>query len=332
MSICFTKIVIMMIIRDKNTGAVIMAKKENKEIYSDLRKSILDENGKTLGVNKLADKLHIAAPRISELENGKRDMSLTELKAYHSFFGVSYEYLLGESSVELLKPNLMATCSYTGLSKYAINNITSNNSQYVEAVEDFLSSPLFVEIINKIIQCSKLNNMDTKNFLDFLSYEPYEDTALGDKDGLKNSIEKLIDEKVNLINFEVSKLFNKYIETLSSAVEQNIIEYVDELYTQDVDYCSLSDLVQNLKYDSDNNRKIDYIPSKISEQEKLISIKNDYEKIINENKLMCDKFQKYVDTKEFEKRIADLNKRISEISEKLNKEDSDTAQHNPKNE
>ena len=33
--------------------------------------------------------------RICELESGKRQMSLTELKAYRNFFKVNFEYLLG---------------------------------------------------------------------------------------------------------------------------------------------------------------------------------------------------------------------------------------------
>ena len=74
-----------------------MSEKKLSEIYKALRMSKCDEKGNPMGVNKLAKLTGIASSRISELENGKREMSLTELKVYHSFFNVSFEYLLGET-------------------------------------------------------------------------------------------------------------------------------------------------------------------------------------------------------------------------------------------
>lgn len=53
-------------------------------------------NGKPVSQRGLAKVLNVAASHISELENG-RTPSLSELKAYHVFFHVSYEYLLGET-------------------------------------------------------------------------------------------------------------------------------------------------------------------------------------------------------------------------------------------
>lgn len=44
----------------------------------------------------LSKELGIAAPKISELEHG-RAASLSELQAYHKYFNVPYEYLLGEN-------------------------------------------------------------------------------------------------------------------------------------------------------------------------------------------------------------------------------------------
>lgn len=48
-------------------------------------------------IKDLSKDIGIAAPKISELETGKRNASLSELKAYHKHFNVPYEYLLGES-------------------------------------------------------------------------------------------------------------------------------------------------------------------------------------------------------------------------------------------
>lgn len=91
--------------------------------YEHLRKSNLDENGKPIGVNSLATKIGIASPRISEIEHGKRDMSLTELKAYHRYFNVSMEYLLGETNEPTTDTDVQAICDLTGLSSDSIKKI-----------------------------------------------------------------------------------------------------------------------------------------------------------------------------------------------------------------
>lgn len=44
-------------------------------------------------IKDLSKDIGIAAPKISELETGKRNASLSELKAYHKHFNVPYEYL-----------------------------------------------------------------------------------------------------------------------------------------------------------------------------------------------------------------------------------------------
>lgn len=63
--------------------------------FETLRKSLI-WNGKPVSQRKLSKEIGIAASHISELETG-RTPSTCELKAYHLFFRVSYEYLLGET-------------------------------------------------------------------------------------------------------------------------------------------------------------------------------------------------------------------------------------------
>lgn len=65
--------------------------------FEELRNRIV-KDGAPISQRKLAEMLKIKGPHISELESGKRTASLTELKAYHDFFMVSYEYLLGETN------------------------------------------------------------------------------------------------------------------------------------------------------------------------------------------------------------------------------------------
>lgn len=124
-----------------------MSQIELSEIYRNLRLSTLDENKKPMGVNKLAEKLSIASSRISELENGKREMSLTELKVYHSFFNVSFEYLLGETEIQTANTNLVAVCKYTGLSEEAIRNICNLIKKQKDIASEIIESEEFKNII-----------------------------------------------------------------------------------------------------------------------------------------------------------------------------------------
>lgn len=64
--------------------------------YEELRTNYI-VNGEPISQRKLAKMIGIASPHISEIEKG-RVPSLAEMKAYHKFFRVSYEYLLGETN------------------------------------------------------------------------------------------------------------------------------------------------------------------------------------------------------------------------------------------
>ncbi|MCB6547090.1 helix-turn-helix domain-containing protein [Blautia glucerasea] len=69
----------------------------NKNPFRELRKEKNPSLMEDYKAKDLAKDLGIPAPKISELENNKRSASLTELKAYHKYFNVPYEYLLGEN-------------------------------------------------------------------------------------------------------------------------------------------------------------------------------------------------------------------------------------------
>lgn len=68
----------------------------------------------------LSKDLGIAAPKISELEHG-RTASLSELQAYHKFFNVPYEYLLGENDSRHYEN--MTASGEIGLNSEAIETI-----------------------------------------------------------------------------------------------------------------------------------------------------------------------------------------------------------------
>ena len=98
------------------------------ELCKRLRFTIKTNLGETTSIKDFAKKIGLAAPRISELENNKREMSLTELKAYHNFFNVSFEYLLGETNVSSNNEDIQTACKVTGLSEEAIKCIQSKTA------------------------------------------------------------------------------------------------------------------------------------------------------------------------------------------------------------
>ncbi|MEF2877348.1 MAG: helix-turn-helix transcriptional regulator [Blautia sp.] len=98
-------------------------------------------------VKELAKELGIAAPKISELENNRRRASLSELQAYHKYFNVPYEYLLGENNSRYYEN--MVTSKELGLSGEAIKTIQelTQNKTYARLlniiIEKYISALLF---------------------------------------------------------------------------------------------------------------------------------------------------------------------------------------------
>ena len=87
----------------------------------------------------LAKELGIAAPKISELENGKRKASLSALQAYHNYFNVPYEYLLGESKSRHYEN--MVVSDEIGLS-----------SESIETIKKIKENPTYRRILNIFIE------------------------------------------------------------------------------------------------------------------------------------------------------------------------------------
>ena len=87
----------------------------------------------------LAKELGIAAHKISELENVKIKASLSELQAYHNYFNVPYEYLLGESKSRHYEN--MVVSDEIGLS-----------SESIETIKKIKENPTYRRILNIFIE------------------------------------------------------------------------------------------------------------------------------------------------------------------------------------
>ncbi len=102
--------------------------------------------------SEFASAIGLQAPKISELENGRREMTLTELKVYHKHFNVSYEYLLGEATTSSNETNVQNACELTGLndlSFFRLQHIKNTQNQ-MDIFNELVSPLLFEELLNNI--------------------------------------------------------------------------------------------------------------------------------------------------------------------------------------
>lgn len=106
------------------------------ENYRKLRKS------KGLTLEELGKIIHYSDKTINNIETEQRTPTIEQLKAYHYKFGVSYEYLLGETDVTDM--SLQSVCEFTGLSEEAVNTLhdlknSSVDDDLLKVIEYLLS-------------------------------------------------------------------------------------------------------------------------------------------------------------------------------------------------
>jgi transcriptional regulator with XRE-family HTH domain len=138
----------------------MVKKKSVKEIYRELRikNTYNSDKDKYFTVRELAKKMtddESYSSRISQIENGSAKPSIADMKYYHRYFKVPYEYLLGET----INPNYenMTLSNELGLSDEAIQRLKKYNElsqvSYDEMAERNLKQ---LEFINYLIGKDKL--------------------------------------------------------------------------------------------------------------------------------------------------------------------------------
>ena len=188
-----------------------------RERFKALREE-LDTFEKKCTQEILSKKIGVQKPQISELENGKRLPSITELQVYSKFFNVPMEYLLGISNnryyenIELGKD--------LGLSDKAINTI----KKLKEVSANYKSEINPMDVFNKMLECNdgqflillyKLgefvehNMLDTSKFYDVIDIEKakikyYENT-------------NLYDEEAEIILFKLQQYFIKMAKDIKGS-------------------------------------------------------------------------------------------------------------------
>lgn len=220
------------------------------ERYKKLRQKVRDNNGNVISIKELSEKICIAAPRISELENNKREMSLTELKAYHTFFNVSFEYLLGETNVESTKEDINSTCKFTGLSEKTVKEIVSPSffpgidlsKIFNFLTEQYIERNIMFATEEEFLKSHSNEELDTqeRSILDLLweylfgNYEiPYVTTAEDLFEKLENiTLSELLDCPSSNVVIYTVKSPSKYLRLINADELKDII---------------LSDLITELK-------------------------------------------------------------------------------------
>lgn len=129
-----------------------LTKKQLGKRYRNLRESIETINLKTCTQDSLAKDLGITKTQISNLETGKKYISITELISYAKYFNVTMEYLLGISNNKYYDTyNIGKTL---GLSDKSIKNLhyyNTNNNQ-----KDYN----YIQVINFLIESINSNKLE----------------------------------------------------------------------------------------------------------------------------------------------------------------------------
>ena len=94
-------------------------KKGYGENYANLRKTEYNGKGKDFTVRELEKLIGVSYTAINLIEKEKREPTVEQVLAYKHFFGVSLDYLTGET--DATRVETAEICKVTGLTEEAIN-------------------------------------------------------------------------------------------------------------------------------------------------------------------------------------------------------------------
>lgn len=171
------------------------------EKFKGLREEILNDKGKVCTQRELAKILEIPYSRICDIEKGNRPASITELKAYKSYFNAPYEYMLGETENRHYENMLIG--KDLGLSDDAIRTLTEikescimgNYDDCYKTLSDMIENADFIEAL-EMIHHLRVGSLDRKR-------------------GNEMTSEFLDDKYIYLgVRWKIEKLLNKVIDCI----------------------------------------------------------------------------------------------------------------------
>lgn len=175
-------------------------------------------------IKDLSGKLGIAAPKISELEHGRR-ASLTELQAYHHYFNVPYEYLLGEKDSRYYE--CMVASSDLGLSGEAIKEIQriTQNKTLARIINQIIEKYLYVllsEISNGTTYMELINSTLT-NGLNADTLGIYNDSLKNAEIKAMESMQEITNQTGHVMRLVTGNENITYCKLKASEIIQNAV-------------------------------------------------------------------------------------------------------------
>lgn len=207
--------------------------KQNKEskklakLYKDLRVDY-DVN-RTFTQQELADALGIKKTQISDLERGKKGITINELKKYSKFFNVTTEYLLGLSdNKHHYTFNIGATL---GLSDKAIQRL------HYYHTDEFRKDYNYMQVINFLIEnldSPKMERIDRFLFAkpthfmikDWDNDEHVNNKYLSICSGL-GDYQFTLDEVNSILDLDIEKLLSELKEKAKDFKRKRIVKEID---------------------------------------------------------------------------------------------------------
>ena len=204
--------------------------KESKKLaklYKDLRVDY-DVN-RTFTQQELADALGIKKTQISDLERGKKGITINELKKYSKFFNVTTEYLLGLSdNKHHYTFNIGATL---GLSDKAIQRL------HYYHTDEFRKDYNYMQVINFLIEnldSPKMERIDRFLFAkptifmikDWDNDEHVNNKYLSICSGL-GDYQFTLDEVNSILDLDIEKLLSELKEKAKDFKRKRIVKEID---------------------------------------------------------------------------------------------------------
>lgn len=207
-----------------------MARKINKKLgkrYKDLREK-LSTFEKDYTQAMLAKELGLTKPQISNLENGKREPSLNELKAYSKYFNCPMEYLIGIKENRYYETGIV--CNELGLSDKSIKTLQFMNYKpelkegQVRVCGYGRCYDLYLKVINLLIEYADFNYI-IQALHDYLFFDtPKAHFINYTKFTNEKGVECMKDDPINCVQLsDNNKIFNIAASELSESILESIL-------------------------------------------------------------------------------------------------------------
>lgn len=223
-------------------------KKGYGDNYANLRKTEYNGKGKNFTVRELEKLIGVSYTAINLIEKEKREPTVEQVLAYKHFFGVSLDYLTGESNATRVE--MTEICKVTGLTEKAVNTLR-NLKNHVGIS--------FPDIDYLIDEAKERKNRSKEEWNRIVEESPklkiiescvakhnYEDLPKEFNQALGIYVSSLDEEDIQLYTRINSELINACLNTLNTVLES------EDIY----DFLRFLDVYINMDFNHRNNSSV----------------------------------------------------------------------------